>query len=40
MNPTELIKKYNITTIYHDGELKIRARPTFKLAKSDLEYNH
>ena len=34
---TELIKKYNITTIYQDGELKIRARPTFKLAKSDLD---
>ncbi len=37
MEPTELIQKYNITTIYQDGETKIRLQPTHKLNQAELE---
>jgi len=34
---TELIKKYNITTIYQDGELKIQLHPVSKPTKEEIE---
>ena len=37
MNPTELIKKYNITTLYQGGELKIQLHPVSKPTKEEIE---
>lgn len=37
MDVKKLIQKYNITTIYKDGELKIIARPVTKPSKEELE---